>query len=630
MKKYVYILLLFLISFSAISYSQIKLGVMTYSYRHLPYEEMLQQCQRLNIHYIELDGIHANYLQYSPEDAPKLIETAKKYGININVYHAGARNEEGWDKLFRFAEALGVKVVSSAIPYEPLEMGIKYAKKHGIKLALHNHWVPMAGKNKWKTLEYDRDFDKVANQFPDPIFGFNLDNGHFALSGGSPLSILKKYYDRTYHIHFKDYVLLGRRPTGTPFGNGAAETVACLKYLKDKNYPYLIALEYERDDIDIFHEARNYFIQSKKILGTFNPVSPNVGYAPKFVYKEVDSKFQGGRPTCCLVHDLNRDGLKDIIIGSYNEENNLVWYENPTWQRHLMANINLEAGGALIDINNDGRLDIIGGNDYKGDELYWVEAPEDPTQLWKVHLIDKEFKKYHDQAFGDIDGDRKKELIIPTQGGEKVMVYYIPKDPTVEPWPKSCRNIIADEVADLEGIAAVDINRDGVTDIVCGGYWFIKAKGEPNRWITQQFSQLKKTKLAVGDINNDSYPDIILAEGEIDSGKLVWHAGPEYDREYFIDENLFHPHSLVIEDFDHDDHLDIIVGEMGLKEYGPKARIIFYHNKGNGEGFEKTIVSKGIPTHNTVCTDIDNDGDIDIICKSFAERTVGILYNQDR
>ncbi|KKL67817.1 hypothetical protein LCGC14_2131170, partial [marine sediment metagenome] len=79
-------------SVSAISYSQIKLGVMTYSYRHLPYEEMLQQCQRLNIHYVELDVSHANYLQYSPKEALKLIETAKKYGITIDVYHAGARD----------------------------------------------------------------------------------------------------------------------------------------------------------------------------------------------------------------------------------------------------------------------------------------------------------------------------------------------------------------------------------------------------------------------------------------------------------------------------------------------------------------------------------------------------------
>lgn len=629
MKKsfYFLVLLSFILVISSVSFSQVKLGVMSYSYRHLPYEEMLQQLQRMNVHYVELYEGHVSYKEYSPEDAPKIIQTAKKYGVIIDVYHAGPEEEQDWDRMFQFAKSLGVKVISSAVDMDYCGVAGKYAKKYGLKFSLHNHFVPMGRSNKWKTLEYYRDFEKIVKEYPDPVIGFNTDNGHIAISGGDPLYVLEKYFDRTYHVHFKDYIMSSRR-IDAPFGTGAGKNLESLKFLKDNGYRYQSAIEYERTDVDPFLEIRNFIIQSKKVLGTFNPVSPNRGYAPEFKYKTIEEKFQGGRPTVCLVNDVNKDGKKDIIIGSFDEDNNLIWYENPNWKPHFIAKVNLEAGGTLIDINRDRRLDIIGGNNYKGNELYWIEAPKDENQKWKVHLIDKEFYKYHDQAFGDVDGDGKQELIILTQRDKKVIIYDIPENPEREPWPKETRNIVADGI-EVEGVSAVDIDRDGIMDIVCGGYWFKNIKGEPNRWITQHFSSLEKTKLAAGDINNDSYPDIVLAEGESDNGRLAWYSGPEY-KEHLLDENLFHPHTLFIEDFDHDDHQDIIIGEMGLKDYASKARLIFYHNKGNGTGFEKTVVSTGIPTHSSVCTDIDNDGDIDIICKSFATGLIGIWYNQER
>jgi inosose dehydratase len=43
-------------------------------------------------------------------------------------------------------------------------------------------------------------------QYTDPaLVGLCLDMGHFAFGGGDPLEALKKYYDRIWHVHFKDY-----------------------------------------------------------------------------------------------------------------------------------------------------------------------------------------------------------------------------------------------------------------------------------------------------------------------------------------------------------------------------------------------------------------------------------------
>ena len=43
-------------------------------------------------------------------------------------------------------------------------------------------------------------------QLTDPsLLGLCLDMGHFAFGGGDPVEALEKYYERVWHVHFKDY-----------------------------------------------------------------------------------------------------------------------------------------------------------------------------------------------------------------------------------------------------------------------------------------------------------------------------------------------------------------------------------------------------------------------------------------
>jgi len=190
----------------------------------------------------------------------------------------------------------------------------------------------------------------------------------------------------------------------------------------------------------------------------------------KFRHVVIDPHTIGTGNSMCLVADVNGDGFSDVIIGNYvnpPEEGYLVWYEYPDWKRHIIARANLEAGGAVADVNGDGRLDIVAGQPHFGNELYWFENPPDPTQPWARHLIDDAFKKYHDQAVGDVDGDGEDELLVPSQLA-KVLVYYdIPPDPAVSPWPERYRHLICDDIS-IEGLAIVDPDSDGINEIVAG------------------------------------------------------------------------------------------------------------------------------------------------------------------
>ena len=82
--------------------------------------------------------------------------------------------------------------------------------------------------------------------------------------------------------------------------------------------------------------------------------------------------------TACLVLDIDKDGLNDIVVGSRVDGCRLVWYrrEKDGWTIHpIDRGLNIEAGGASADLDGDGDLDLIFGEDYSGTKLYWWENP---------------------------------------------------------------------------------------------------------------------------------------------------------------------------------------------------------------------------------------------------------------
>ncbi len=56
-------------------------------------------------------------------------------------------------------------------------------------------------------------------ELTDPsLLGLCLDTGHYAFGGGDPVVALKEYYNRIWHVHFKDYnPEIGRRAAGENF-----------------------------------------------------------------------------------------------------------------------------------------------------------------------------------------------------------------------------------------------------------------------------------------------------------------------------------------------------------------------------------------------------------------------------
>ncbi|MGH2351152.1 MAG: FG-GAP repeat domain-containing protein, partial [Chloroflexota bacterium] len=204
---------------------------------------------------------------------------------------------------------------------------------------------------------------------------------------------------------------------------------------------------------------------------------------------------QPSERTLCLVGDLNRDGIPEIVVGARNPQAELLWLGRAAgvtdgpWQAHRIDDGfgSLESGGVLFDVDGDGDLDLIAGQDYQGDRLFWWECPDDPAQPWARHeIVQMPANQSHNQLVADVDGDGRPELYFWNQRADALCGVPIPDDPQVSPWPGVFP--VATGVRE-EGLATADLDGDGRSELIAGCSWYRPPSGPGGAWERHVFAE---------------------------------------------------------------------------------------------------------------------------------------------
>lgn len=342
----------------------------------------------------------------------------------------------------------------------------------------------------------------------------------------------------------------------------------------------------------------------------------------RFAEHTVATGLKGGYQVVAV--DVNHDGKTDLIaLASGMSE--LVWYENPGWERHVIADhlsgmINL----AAWDMDGDGIPEIVlaSGFAMNANESAGVVSVlhhnGDPRLMWSIREIDR-LPTSHRLRWADIDGSGHKVVISQPLTNAAATT---PQDrlhtPTVMYRPGAWkREMISNrEEGVVHGIYIGDWDGDGRDEILSAGFSGIHlyklgrngvwnrteiAKGDPAPW-----PKCGSSDVAVGHVGKRRF----VAAIEPWHGNQVAiyrEAGGVWQR-HVIDDGIADGHTIWTADFNGDGRDEVVAGYRG------KGVNVYYAQDGDGAQWSKMVLDSDMPAAACAIADLNGDGRPDIAC----------------
>jgi hypothetical protein len=343
----------------------------------------------------------------------------------------------------------------------------------------------------------------------------------------------------------------------------------------------------------------------------------------QFTEHTIASDLKGGYQV--VVADMNHDGKPDLIaLASGMPE--LVWYENPTWERHVIAGglarmINV----AAWDTDGDGIPELVLASEFANEAsksigiVSLLRHNGDPRQPWTVQEIDR-ITTAHRLRWADISGDGKKVLVnAPLTGAKAAAPDYRDHVPLVFYRPGEWKREVIDTanegvqhgifVVDWDGkgrealltasFSGIDLYRYGTN-----GKWTRKevTRGDPSAWPKSGSSDVsvgkwgKERFLAAIEPWHGNQVVVYRAHGS------TWNRG-------VIDDSLTDGHTIVTADLDGKGKDAIIAGfRQGAKS------VFLYNLNADGKWLKQVLDKGGMAAASCAAADLNGDGRTDIVC----------------
>ena len=345
----------------------------------------------------------------------------------------------------------------------------------------------------------------------------------------------------------------------------------------------------------------------------------------RFAEHTIATGLKGGYQV--VVADINHDGKPDLIaLASGMPE--LVWYENPTWERHVIAGgFTRMINCAAWDTDGDGIPEIVLASGFANEAKNSVGIVSvlhhdgDPRGPWKVTEIDR-LTTSHRLRWANIDGSGKRMLVnAPLTGAHAEAPEYRDHTPLVFYRPGEWkREVIGDQNEGVvHGIYVIDWDGDGRDELLTASFVGIHLYklGTDGRWT--------RTEIAKGD--PAAWPkggSSDVAAGRVGRARYIaaiepWHGnqvavyrqqGANWQRRV-IDDSLVDGHTIVTADLNGDGNDEIIAGFRG----GKHSVHVYSAADAHGERWSKAVLDDGgMAAAACAAADLNGDGRIDVAC----------------
>jgi hypothetical protein len=343
---------------------------------------------------------------------------------------------------------------------------------------------------------------------------------------------------------------------------------------------------------------------------------------PRFRSKVISAAIQFGYQLVAV--DLNGDGKKDLIAID-ERASEVAWFENPTWERHVLAtNVPRPLNATCYDIDGDGIPEVVLAYRFETSpersvgNVALLTHGKDVRQPWTMREIDR-VPTAHRVRWIDPEGNGQKVLLLgpmvgqrfPPVEGDSVPIYlYRPGKWTRETISEQPKGV-------LHAINPVNWDGSARQQLLTASYAGIhRLELVHGKWVS--------TRLAQGDTR----PWPLCGSSEVRLGHLgqqrilvaiePWHGNqvvvyvPEGEqwKRVVLEDKMENGHALAVGDLDGDGRDEIVCGFRG-KGY---QLSIYQAADAKGERWNKTVLDDGgIAAADCVIDDFTGDGRPDIV-----------------
>lgn len=328
--------------------------------------------------------------------------------------------------------------------------------------------------------------------------------------------------------------------------------------------------------------------------------------------------------------DVNGDGKRDMLAAA---DTQAVAFIAPDWQPVVLHDF---FAGRLLhatvhDGNRDGRLDFVVARmlspwvefrkakaagkslpEPKGPDftLAWIENTGRVGEAQPLHVLETDFSHIHGVAAGDVNGDGLADLVAGSLDGPEANSIALHLAKNDAPGFIGSRITRGGAKGRAHYLDIADVNADGRADVLLAASagntvnaWLQNADGT---WKPQLIAnEMGATHAKAADVDGDGVQDIIVSNGH---GKgIFWFRGPHWEK-HPVDADITEAHALDRADLDGDADIDIAAGS-----YGEKI-VVWYENDGHGH-FTRHAIDQGNEqeSYDLKISDLDGDGRSDFL-----------------
>ncbi|MDR3717387.1 MAG: VCBS repeat-containing protein [Bryobacteraceae bacterium] len=323
-----------------------------------------------------------------------------------------------------------------------------------------------------------------------------------------------------------------------------------------------------------------------------------------------------------VVADLNHDGKPDIIALA-DGLSELVWYENPGWQRHVIVSgrshmINL----AAADVDGDGIPELLLADGFdmspsaSPGNVWLLHHKGDPREPWEMRLIDS-LPTSHRLRVAKMGTHGEIAFInAPLAGLKSVAPDY--RDAIslslYRPGAWKRELINGDLRGVLHGIFIVDWDGDGRDDILTASFEGIHLlRNTGHGWVMSRISSGDESpwpKCGSSDVTV-----VRTRQGRQLAAIEPWHGNQVsiYRAEKgkwlrkVIDSSLEDGHTIQAADFAGDGEQEVVAG------FRKGHSVVLYRSDQKGE-WTRSVIDDHMAAAGCAVADLNGDGRIDLVC----------------